>query len=133
VGVLIDSSVWVDYLKLGEWGPGSAVAALLRRREVIACGPVVAELLAGTPPAGRAELSMLMNGLPWADLHRDAWRRVGDVVGDLLRLGFRVPLTDAAIAVAAVDSGARLWSRDARFDRIGEHLTDLRRFDPAGS
>ena len=76
---------------------------------------------------------MLMNGLPWADLHRDAWRRAGDVVGDLLRLGFRVPLTDAAIAVAAVDSGARLWSRDAHFDRIGERLTDLRRFDPAGS
>jgi len=133
VGVLVDSSVWVDYLKLGERGPGAGVAALLRRREVIACGPVVAELLAGTPPAGRAELWMLMNGLPWADLHRDAWRRVGDVVGDLLRLGFRVPVTDAAIAVAAVDSGARLWSRDAHFDRIGEHLTDLRRFDPAGS
>ncbi len=133
MGVLVDSSVWVDYLKLGERGPGAAVATLLRRREVIACGPVVSELLAGTPPAGRAELSMLMNGLPWADLRRDAWRRVGDVVGDLLRLGFRVPLTDAAIAVAAVDSGARLWSRDAHFDHIGERLTGLRRFDPAGS
>lgn len=133
MGVLVDSSVWVDYLKLGERGPGAAVATLLRRREVVACGPVVAELLAGTPPTGRAELSMLMNGLPWADLDRDAWRRVGGIVGDLLRVGFRVPLTDAAIAVAAVDSGARLWSRDAHFDRIGEHLTDLRRFDPAGS
>jgi predicted nucleic acid-binding protein len=133
VGVLIDSSVWVDYLKLGERGPGAAVRTLLLRRDVIACGPVVAELLAGTPPAGRAELSMLMNGLPWADLDRDAWRRIGEVVGDLLRLGFRIPLTDAAIAVAAVDSGARLWSRDAHFDRIGEHLTDLQRFAPAGA
>jgi predicted nucleic acid-binding protein len=133
VGVLIDSSVWVDYLKLGERGPGAAVRTLLLRGDVIACGPVVAELLAGTPPARRAELSMLMNGLPWADLGRDAWRRVGEVIGDLLRVGLRVPLTDAAIAVAAVDSGARLWSRDAHFDRIGEHLTDLRRFDPAGS
>jgi predicted nucleic acid-binding protein len=133
VSVLVDSSVWVDYLKLGESGPGATVATLLRRREVITCGPIVAELLAGTPPAARAELSMLMNGLPWADLHRDAWRRVGEVVGDLLRLGFRVPLTDAAIAIAAVESGARLWSRDAHFDRIGERLTDLGRFDPAGS
>ena len=128
--MLIDSSVWVDYLKLGERGPGAAAGSLLRRREVMACGPVVAELLAGTPPAGRAELWILMNGLPWADVDRDGWRRVGEIVGDLLQLGYRVPLTDAAIAVAAVDSGARLWSRDAHFDRIGEHLTDLRRFAP---
>lgn len=133
MSVLVDSSVWVDFLKLGESGPGAGVAMLLRRREVVTCGPVVAELLAGTPPAGRGELWTLMNGLPWADLHRDGWRRVGDVVGDLLRLGFRVPLTDAAIALAAIASGARLWTRDAHFDRIGEHLTELRRFDPAGS
>jgi predicted nucleic acid-binding protein len=133
VSVLVDSSVWVDFLKLGERGPGAAVGTLLRRREVVTCGPVVAELLTGTPPAGRGELWTLMNGLPWADLHRDGWRRVGDVVGDLLRAGFRVPLTDAAIAVAALSSGARLWSRDAHFDRIGERLGDLGRFDPAGS
>jgi len=131
--VLVDSSVWVDFLKLGERGPGAAVATLLRRREVLTCGPVVAELLAGTPPAGRGELWTLMNGLPWADLHRDGWQRVGDVVGDLVRSGFRVPLTDAAIAVAAIGGGARLWSRDIHFDRIGERLTELRRFDPAGS
>jgi predicted nucleic acid-binding protein len=112
VSVLVDSSVWVDYLKLGECGPGAAVATLLRRREVITCGPIVAELLAGTPPAARAELSMLMNGLPWADLHRDAWRRIGEVVGDLLRLGFRDPLTEAAIA------GLLGQQSDPRIDRV---------------
>ena len=133
MGVLVDSSVWVDYLKLGERGPGAAVGMLLRRREVVAFGPVVAELLAGTPERGRAELWILMNGLPWVDLHRDGWRRVGEVVGDLLRAGYRVPLTDAAIAVAAIAGGVELWSRDAHFDRIGEHLTDLRRFAPADS
>jgi len=133
VSVLVDSSVWVDYLKLGDKGPGAPLGALLRRREVMASGPVVAELLAGTPPAGRAELWILMNGLPWADLRRDGWRRVGEVVGDLLRLGHRVPLTDAAIAVASIDSGALLWTRDAHFDRIGEYLTDLRRFAPPDS
>src|SRR5437879_9685972 len=94
MAVLVDSSIWVDYLKLGEPGPGAAVGSLLRRREVVACGPVVAELLAGTPPAGRAELWVLMSGLPWADLNRDGWRRAGDVVGDLLRLGYRVPRSE---------------------------------------
>jgi predicted nucleic acid-binding protein len=131
--VLVDSSVWVDFLKLGERGPAAALAALLRRRDVATCGPVVAELLAGTPPGRRVELWALMNGLPWVDLPRDGWRRVGDVVGDLLLAGFRVPLTDAAIAVAAVGGGAEVWSRDAHFDRIGERLTELRRFDPGAS
>jgi predicted nucleic acid-binding protein len=133
MSVLVDSSVWVDFLKLGERGPGAPMATLLRRREVVTCAPIVAELLAGTPPAGRAELWTLMNGLPWADLQRDGWRRAGEIVGDLLQAGFPVPLTDAAIAVAAVSGAARLWSRDAHFERIGERLTELRRFDPAAS
>lgn len=128
--VLVDSSVWVDFLKLGGRGPGGGLASLLTRHEVVVCGQVVAELLAGTPPHGRAELWMLLAGLPWIDLRHDGWRRAGELEGDLLIRGFRVPLTDVAIAVTAVDGRASLWSRDAHFAQVAELLPALHRFEP---
>jgi len=73
---------------------------------------------------------MLMAGLPWIDLRRDGWRRVGELAGDLLSRGFRVPLTDVAIAVTAADGRASLWSRDAHFAQVAELLPALHRFEP---
>jgi len=71
-------------LKLGSRGASAPLATLLTRHEVVVCGQVVADLLAGTPPSGRAELWMLMAGLPWIELRHDGWRRVGELEGDLL-------------------------------------------------
>jgi len=130
VTVLVDTSVWVDFLKLGSRGPGAPLATLLTRREVVVCGQVVAELLAGTPPTGRAELWMLMAGLSWIELRHDGWRRVGELEGDLLARGHRIPLTDVAMAVTAVDGRASLWSRDAHFADVAELLPELHRFEP---
>jgi len=97
---------------------------------VVVCGQVVAELLAGTPPSGRAELWMLMTGLSWLELRHDGWRRVGEPEGDLLGRGHRIPLTAVAIAVTAVDGRASLWSRDTRFALVAELLPELHRFEP---
>ena len=128
--VLVDSSVWVDFLKLGSRGPGAPLATLLTRHEVVVCGMVAAELLAGTSPSGRAELWMLMAGLPWIELRHDGWRRVGEVEGDLLARGYRIPLTGVAIAVTAVEGRASLWSRDTHFAHVAELLPELQRFEP---
>jgi predicted nucleic acid-binding protein len=130
VTVLADTSVWVDFLKLGARGPGGGLATLLTRREVVVCGQVVAELLAGTPPSGRAELWMLMAGLPWIDLRHDGWRRVGELEGDLLARGYRIPLTDVAIAVIAIDGRASLWSGDTHFAQVAQLVPELQRFEP---
>ena len=95
------------------------------------CGQVVAELLAGTPPRGRAELWMLMAGLPWIELRHDGWRRVGELEGDLLARGYRIPLTDVAIELTAVDGRASLWSTDTHFAHVAELLPELHRFEPS--
>lgn len=79
--------------------------------------------------AGRGEeLWTLLSGLAWADLGPDGWRRVGEVAAALRARGASVPLTDSEIAVAAAASGARLWSRDSDFARIGAVLPELERF-----
>jgi predicted nucleic acid-binding protein len=128
--VLADTSIWVDFLKVGGRGPAAELGSLLRDREVVLCGQVVAELLAGTRPEQRDGLWTLLSGLPWLELRARGWRRVGELAGDARRSGYTLPLTDVQIAVLALENEARLWSRDAHFTQIGVLAADLARFQP---
>ena len=128
--VLADTSVWVDFLKVGTSGPAAELATLLRDRRVVLCGQVVAELLAGTQPKQRDGLWTLLSGLPWLELRARGWRRVGELAGDARRSGFTLPLTDVQIAVMALENEAELWSRDAHFAQIGALVSGLVRFQP---
>ncbi len=128
--VLADTSIWVDFLRGGDLDVGSVLDGLLAAEEVVMCGPVAAELFAGT--AVRApELWSLLAGLRWVELGRAEWRQVGEASSALRRRGATVPLTDLVIAVAALAADASLWSRDSDFDRVGEVLPTLARFTPA--
>jgi predicted nucleic acid-binding protein len=130
VTVLADTSIWVDFLKVGARGPAADLATLLRDRQVVLCGQVVAELLAGTQPQQRDGLWTLLSGLPWLELRARGWRRVGELAGDARRSGFTLPLTDVQIAVMALENEAQLWSRDAHFAQIGTLVSGLIRFQP---
>lgn len=94
------------------------------------CGPVVAELLAGVTSADRGRLWVLLTGLPWADLGPVQWQSVGETAARLRERGETVALTDIEIAIAAIDSSARLWTRDWDFKRVRAVLPALQFFDP---
>jgi predicted nucleic acid-binding protein len=125
VKLLPDTSIWVEYLRGTDPGATSELDVQLDRESVLVCGPVVAELLAGTATEHREDLWLVLGSLPWADLDRPAWRQVGEVASDLRRRGSAVPLTDVEIAVAAARSGAELWTRDRDFERIAQVLPSL--------
>lgn len=125
MNLLPDTSIWIDYLRDRD---GTTVAELdryLERESVFTCGPVMAELLAGTTPDRRDDLWLAVGSLPWAEIDQPAWRSVGEVANDLRRTGVSVPLTDIAIAVAAANAEARLWTNDRDFQRIHEVLPAL--------
>jgi predicted nucleic acid-binding protein len=130
VTVLADTSVWVQYLRHGRAGKAARLDDLLAQGEVVVCGPVVAELVAGTPPDHRAGLIALLNALPWADLGRPEWARVGEVTARLREQGITTALTDIEIAVAAAGVHAELWTRDSDFTRIAMVLDSLSLFAP---
>jgi predicted nucleic acid-binding protein len=123
--VLPDTSIWVDYLRAGTAGPAAALDDLLARGSAVVCGPVLAELLAGTPAEQRDALWHALEALPWAELDRSAWRRIGELAHELRASGESVPLTDLMIAVAAVGAGASVWTRDEDFGRIESALAEL--------
>ena len=125
--MLADTSVWVAFLRDGTRGSAAELDRLLEQREVLICGPVAAELVAGAGDDG-GRLWSLLAGLAWAELQREAWRQVGETAAALRRRGATVALTDVEIAVAAMRAGAAVWSQDSDFERIGTVLPELRRF-----
>lgn len=128
--VLPDTSIWVDYLRTGTDGPAAKLDAFLEREEVVVCGPVLAELLAGSPLERRDELWHALEALPWADVRRPEWRHAGVVAHDLRAAGATVPLTDVVIAVAALSVDASVWTRDADFEQIRTVLPALDLVEP---
>jgi predicted nucleic acid-binding protein len=130
VKVLPDTSIWVDYLREGVSGAAAALEGHLQEESVLVCGPVLAELLAGTPPERRDDLWLALGSLPWAELDHAAWRRASEVANDLRRTGRSVPLTDVVIAVACTRADASLWTRDRDFEAIGAVLPELEVYAP---
>ena len=125
-GVLLaDTSIWVAYLRAGSEEVTRELGAALDRREVVACGPVVAELVAGARPPDRPTLLASLGGLPWADLDRRAWQSVGLLAAELRDRGRSLPLTDIEIAVAAQSARATLWTADRDFERLADVLEGL--------
>jgi predicted nucleic acid-binding protein len=94
-------------------------------REVLTCGPVLAELVAGVPPARRGDYALRLQALPWSGLDHEGWLRAGLVRGDLRRSGFTASLIDVAIAVCATQAGAALWTADPAHERVAAAMTDL--------
>src|ERR1035437_4182221 len=81
--VLPDTSVWVSFLREGAHGRAAALDGLLAGQQVVACRPVVAEILAGARDVQRSELRILWSCLPRADLGRRQWQHVGGLAARL--------------------------------------------------
>jgi predicted nucleic acid-binding protein len=123
--VLPDTSIWIAYLRPGADELTRELSETLERGEVVVCGPVVAELVAGGRPPDRRTLVETLSGLQWADLDRHAWQTVGLLAAELRDRGEALPLTDLEIAVAARSSGASLWTADRDFQRIAPLVDGL--------
>ncbi len=124
---LADTSVWVAYLRHGRRHPwGAELDQLLSLGELLICGPVAAELLAGTAERDRERLGESLRGLGWAELDRRAWGRAGTVAAGLRAAGETVPLTDVFIAAAALAVDAELLTADSDFERVARQEQRLR-------
>jgi predicted nucleic acid-binding protein len=134
--ILADTSVWVEYLRAEPPSapcregrapsPAEALDARIEQEQVVTCGPVVAELLAGARGAQRDELAEQLSGQPWIDLGRGDWLTVGETAAKLRERGQTTPLIDVQIAVCATLAEAELWTLDGDYTRISQSLEGLR-------
>ncbi len=120
--ILLDSSVWVDYLR-GRPGPATQhVRDLIRDGASLAVTePVAMELLGGAPDDAALErLETLVSGLPLlaGDAHLD-YRAAATIYRSARRRGLTVrKLVDCLIAAVALGTGTRLVHKDVDFEVI---------------
>jgi len=132
--ILPDTSVWVEYLRAEPRSAeaGARVSAAeeldgkIELEQVVTCGPVIAELLAGVRGRQRDQLAEQLGAQPWTEIRRSDWLTVGHTAARLQERGQTTPLIDIQIAVCAVNADAELWTLDGDFERVAEILDGLR-------
>ncbi|HWH30266.1 MAG TPA: PIN domain nuclease [Mycobacteriales bacterium] len=127
--LLVDTSIWVEYLRGTSSPAARQLSRLLRERpdDVAVTEPVVMELLAGARPTTVPMLETLVAGLPVLGVHPSfdfpaaaAAYRAARAGGVTVR-----SLVDCLIAVVAVRHGVELLHRDGDFDVLSDVLADL--------
>jgi predicted nucleic acid-binding protein len=116
--VLVDSSVWIDFLRQGQ-GDLRALEMAIRDGRAAMCPVVWVELWSGV--RSKAEESALkeMRAL-CVSLELDAltWKRAADLSRIALRHGLNCPLADVLIVACAKRHGAELLHRDKHIGQL---------------
>ena len=129
-GVVIDTSVWIEFLRGTDAGRSAEVARLVRGGRAVLCGVVEAELLAGVrSDAEREVLADALSGPEYAEVDRSTWRRAGELAAVLRRHGKTVPMSDLILAAVALAGDFAVFSIDNHFRLI----PGLRLHRPAAS
>lgn len=115
---MIDSAAYIDLMRAGE-DPRQVLASLLRAGRLYNCGVVRAEVLRGMKIEKRhQQMEQFFDILPEVPTDPRLWRQVSELGWKLGRKGKWPPVTDLAIAAAALRVRATLVSPDARFQGI---------------
>jgi predicted nucleic acid-binding protein len=117
--VVVDTSVWVDFLRGGRSRDASAVEELVRSARAVTCGIVLAELLAGVKNAGqREQLQEALAGLDYVEMREQTWRRAGELAAGLRSKGRALPMSDLIVAALALEHDLSVFTTDNHFRHV---------------
>ena len=115
---LVDTSAWVAFLR-GDRSAVRRIDPLLADGRAAITGPVAAEVLSGARTRADFDLlKRLLHGLSRLPDPEALWDRVAEHRFALARRGYQASLVDLTIALAALDTGHALLTRDLDFRRI---------------
>lgn len=116
--ILIDSCIYIEHLRAGR-DPAQVFAPYAQRHDLATCGVVRSEVIRGmrTPKARRA-LADYMDCLLYIPTLNNVWEAAEEVLWQTDRAGFKIPVTDAIIAVCAIKAGGAVLTRDKHFKVI---------------
>ena len=119
-GVLLDTSIWIRYLRRGgDEDIKAEVKRVLLAERVFTCWVVKAELLVGARNEEAFErLRADLEALEEIPITPEVWLGAARLGCTLRRSGLTVPLPDLLIAQAAMVGKLQLWHADEHFERI---------------
>lgn len=116
--LLIDSSVWIDFLRDGE-AKHIEVAEAVRNGQAYLCQPIWVELWSGM--RGKREelaLTYLRDCCDWLEVDEETWSLAAELRRAARSKGLNCPLADVLIVACALRHGAELHHSD-------KHMTAL--------
>ena len=126
VKVLVDTSVWIDFLR-GDAKAINVMSALAKSGRIVICGQVRQEVLQGS--RDEKAFSKL-------EKQMEIWQSEAEAPGDFVEAarifarlrwkGITIAPTDCLIAAVAIRRKAQLLAHDDDFD----HIPNLRRYKP---
>lgn len=118
--VLVDSSVWIDFLRQKS-ALASELSAYLQVGTAALCPVIWFELVTGFK--GKRELAALeeLKSLCiWLEIDAEVWEEATILGRKAKQSGLNCPMADILIAGCAKKHGAMLIHRDKHFDRLME-------------
>jgi predicted nucleic acid-binding protein len=116
--VLVDSSVWIDFLRQAQ-GKMAALEKAIHDGRAAICPVVWVELWSGVRSKAE-ELALQEMRELCVSLEVDAvtWKRAADLSRVALRHGLNCPLADVLVVACAKRHGAELLYRDQHIDQL---------------
>ncbi len=127
--ILVDSCIYIEHLRAGR-DPAQVFAPYSQNHDLATCGVIRCEVLRGMrTPKSRAALETYFSCLLYIPTFNPVWEAAEELLWQTDRKGFKIPLTDAVIAVCAMKAGGAVLTRDKHFAaipglRVLEHFPD---------
>jgi len=116
--IIVDTSVWIEYLKNSP-PIAENLDQLLLAGNIYTVGPVIAEILQGAKT--EKDYRLLENnlgGLPLIETKVEDWIKAGKISYELRKRGITITLTDCLIAAVAIHQNASVMTYDRHFESI---------------
>lgn len=125
--IVVDTSVWVAFLRDARSHVRPALERLLDEDAVLLPRPVRVELLSGAGAHSVSLLQRTLGALETLTPSADTWALVERWCVEGARRGHRFGVGDLLVAACAAERGAQLWSLDDDFEPM-VRLRWVRRF-----
>jgi len=117
--VLVDTSVWIEYLDRVNPLVEEQMDMLLRSGEVVTAGLVLAELRRGCRTHSQIRMTLeALEPLMYLELDRAGWIRAGQLVAEAAARGYRLEIGDCLLAALALRENCPILTLDADFKQV---------------
>lgn len=117
--VIVDTSVWIEYLDRFNPAIRAELVPLLERDEVATVGLIVSELRRGCRSASQVKAVVeALEPLIYREADRSAWLLAGQLAAEASTRGHALEVGDCLVAAIAFRAGWAVFTLDRDFERI---------------
>lgn len=107
MGQVIDTCVWIDYLRTRTLdAPRQAASSAIHADDALLCEPVRFELLCGAARRERTPLSRRLETMPLLPTPATLWREAAEIAQKACDSGLRIPSMDLLITALCLHHDA---------------------------